>query len=59
MSEQRTEPEQQHLFIFDTTLRDGQQPPGFPMHLEEKLPLAQQLEKLGAEIVEAAKGGGR
>jgi 2-isopropylmalate synthase len=41
------------ISIFDTTLRDGEQSPGCSMHLEEKLRLAQQLEKLGVDIVEA------
>jgi 2-isopropylmalate synthase len=39
--------------IFDTTLRDGEQSPGCSMHLEEKLRMAGQLEKLGVDIVEA------
>ncbi len=39
--------------IFDTTLRDGEQSPGCSMHLEEKLRMALQLEKLGVDIVEA------
>src|SRR3989338_2246804 len=39
--------------IFDTTLRDGEQSPGFSMNLREKLMLAQQLEKLGVDVIEA------
>ena len=39
--------------IFDTTLRDGEQSPGFSMTVEEKLRLARQLEKLGVDIIEA------
>ena len=39
--------------IFDTTLRDGEQSPGFSMNVEEKLRLAAQLEELGADIIEA------
>lgn len=39
--------------IFDTTLRDGEQSPGFSMNLREKLMLAQQLEKLGVNVIEA------
>jgi 2-isopropylmalate synthase len=39
--------------VFDTTLRDGEQSPGCSMHLEEKLKLAEQLERLGADVVEA------
>ncbi|MEX0929648.1 MAG: 2-isopropylmalate synthase [Balneolales bacterium] len=39
--------------IFDTTLRDGEQAPGFSMNLEEKLRMAAQLELLGVDIIEA------
>lgn len=39
--------------IFDTTLRDGEQSPGFSMNLRQKLVLAQQLEKLGVDVIEA------
>ena len=39
--------------IFDTTLRDGEQSPGFTMNAEEKLILAQQLVKLGVDTIEA------
>jgi 2-isopropylmalate synthase len=39
--------------IFDTTLRDGEQSPGFSMNREEKLRLAHQIEELGADILEA------
>jgi len=41
------------LQIFDTTLRDGEQSPGFSMNKEEKLQLARQIEQLGADIIEA------
>jgi len=41
------------LVIFDTTLRDGEQAPGFSMRIEEKLRLARQLEKLGVDVIEA------
>ena len=41
------------LIIFDTTLRDGEQSPGFSMNTEEKLTLARQLELLGVDIIEA------
>jgi 2-isopropylmalate synthase len=39
--------------IFDTTLRDGEQSPGFSMNLKDKLALALQLEKLQVDIIEA------
>ncbi|MFQ5818015.1 MAG: 2-isopropylmalate synthase [Terriglobia bacterium] len=39
--------------IFDTTLRDGEQSPGFSMTMEEKLRLARQLEALGVTVIEA------
>ncbi len=39
--------------IFDTTLRDGEQSPGFSMTVAEKLRMAHQLEALGADIIEA------
>jgi 2-isopropylmalate synthase len=39
--------------IFDTTLRDGEQAPGFSMNTGEKLRLARQLEKLGVDVIEA------
>src|SRR5256885_1296717 len=39
--------------IFDTTLRDGEQSPGCSMNLAEKVRLAQKLESLGVDIIEA------
>jgi 2-isopropylmalate synthase len=39
--------------IFDTTLRDGEQSPGFSMNTGEKLRLARQLENLGVDVIEA------
>ena len=41
------------LIIFDTTLRDGEQAPGFSMNIDEKLRMARQLEKLNVDILEA------
>jgi len=42
-----------HIQIFDTTLRDGEQSPGFSMTVPEKLRLAHQLADLGVDIIEA------
>ncbi|MCD0495091.1 2-isopropylmalate synthase [Chromobacterium violaceum] len=41
------------LYIFDTTLRDGEQSPGASMSKEEKIRIARQLERLGVDIIEA------
>ncbi|MET0595161.1 MAG: 2-isopropylmalate synthase, partial [Polyangiaceae bacterium] len=41
------------LLIFDTTLRDGEQSPGYGMTAEQKLQLAKQLESLGVDVIEA------
>ncbi len=41
------------VYIFDTTLRDGEQAPGFSMTTEEKLQMAYQLAKLGVDVIEA------
>ncbi|MGQ5525013.1 2-isopropylmalate synthase [Chitinimonas sp. PSY-7] len=41
------------LYIFDTTLRDGEQSPGASMTRDEKIRIAKQLEKLGVDIIEA------
>jgi 2-isopropylmalate synthase len=39
--------------IFDTTLRDGEQSPGFSMNTEEKIRMAKQLALLGVDVIEA------
>ncbi len=41
------------VVIFDTTLRDGEQAPGFSLRLDEKLRLARQLDALGVDVLEA------
>jgi len=41
------------VFIFDTTLRDGEQSPGCSMNIEEKLRLARQLQLLCVDVIEA------
>src|SRR6266513_2024180 len=39
--------------IFDTTLRDGEQSPGISLDVAEKLEIAEQLARLGVDIIEA------
>ncbi|MEA2647206.1 MAG: 2-isopropylmalate synthase [Chloroflexota bacterium] len=41
------------LIIFDTTLRDGEQSPGAAMNIDQKLQVAQQLERLRVDVIEA------
>jgi len=41
------------VLVFDTTLRDGEQAPGFSLRVPEKLALARRLEALGVDIIEA------
>lgn len=41
------------IHIFDTTLRDGEQSPGASMNTDEKLVIAQQLLRLGVDVIEA------
>ncbi len=41
------------IYIFDTTLRDGEQAPGIHLNVKEKLEIAEQLEKLNVDIIEA------
>ncbi|MGH3000354.1 MAG: 2-isopropylmalate synthase, partial [Gaiellaceae bacterium] len=43
--------------IFDTTLRDGEQSPGIALQPDEKAEIAQQLERLGVDVVEAGFPG--
>ena len=43
----------ERLFIFDTTLRDGEQVPGCQLNTVEKIQVAKQLELLGVDIIEA------
>ena len=41
------------LFVFDTTLRDGEQVPGCQLNTVEKIQVAKQLEQLGVDVIEA------
>src|SRR5690606_37463891 len=41
------------IYIFDTTLRDGEQTPGVNLNLVEKVEIAKQLEKVGIDVIEA------
>ena len=43
----------ERVLIFDTTLRDGEQSPGASMTINEKIMLAQQLERLRVDVIEA------
>ncbi|MBN9008924.1 MAG: 2-isopropylmalate synthase, partial [Rhizobiales bacterium] len=45
--------EKDRVVIFDTTLRDGEQSPGASMTLEEKLQVAELLDEMGVDIIEA------
>src|SRR6185503_1444642 len=45
--------ERARITVFDTTLRDGEQSPGCSMNVQEKLRLAHQLDRLGADVIEA------
>jgi 2-isopropylmalate synthase len=47
------EPKTDRVYIFDTTLRDGEQSPGCTMHHAEKLRMAHQIASLGVDILEA------
>lgn len=46
-------PKQDHVLIFDTTLRDGEQSPGATMTHAEKLEIAELLDDMGVDIIEA------
>src|SRR3990170_3495288 len=48
-----TAQESRRVIIFDTTLRDGEQSPGASMNLSEKLRIAEVLEEMGVDVIEA------
>src|SRR5579875_1521869 len=48
-----TPPDPQRVILFDTTLRDGEQSPGISLNPSEKLEIAQQLARLGVDVIEA------
>jgi 2-isopropylmalate synthase len=45
--------ESERIYLFDSTLRDGEQTPGARLNFEEKLEVARQLARLGVDIIEA------
>ncbi|HVX72945.1 MAG TPA: 2-isopropylmalate synthase [Devosia sp.] len=53
MTSTTTDSNKDRVFIFDTTLRDGEQSPGATMTLEEKLQVAEALDDMGVDIIEA------
>src|SRR5207247_9529331 len=56
VSDRRREEEQvafRRITIFDTTLRDGEQSPGIALQPDEKAEIAEQLERLGVDVIEA------
>ena len=46
-------PDREKLFIFDTTMRDGEQSPGASMSVEEKIQISRVFDEMGIDIVEA------
>ena len=46
-------PDESRVHIFDTTLRDGEQSPGISLNTQEKVEIAQQLARLGVDVIEA------
>ena len=45
------------LYLFDTTLRDGQQTPGIDFSLEDKISIANMLDELGVDYIEGGYPG--
>jgi len=52
-NEKEGSPMTDRVRIFDTTLRDGEQSPGFSMNIDEKIRMASQLARLGVDVIEA------
>ncbi|UDL93230.1 2-isopropylmalate synthase [Lichenihabitans sp. PAMC28606] len=50
---QSAKPARDHIVIFDTTLRDGEQSPGATMTFEDKLSVAALLDEMGVDVIEA------
>src|SRR6202041_3810267 len=53
ISDSTAERDDRKVLIFDTTLRDGEQSPGISLNPAEKLEIAQQLARLGGDVIEA------
>ncbi|MEP4431613.1 MAG: citramalate synthase, partial [Hyphomicrobiales bacterium] len=49
--------QKERLYLFDTTLRDGQQTPGIDFSLEDKIQIAKMLDELGVDFVEGGYPG--
>ena len=45
--------EKDKVFIFDTTMRDGEQSPGASMSVEEKIQISRVFDEMGIDIIEA------
>jgi 2-isopropylmalate synthase len=45
--------QQDHIIVFDTTLRDGEQSPGAALNVDEKLEIARVLQDMGVDVIEA------
>ena len=48
----------ERLYLFDTTLRDGQQTPGVDFSLDDKLLVMEMLDRLGVDYIEGGYAGG-
>ena len=53
MDEDGVEIKKDHVIIFDTTLRDGEQSPGAALNIDEKLEIARALQEMGVDVIEA------